>query len=83
VISQWRGWNLPSNDDDTGSAQRLLARNARALDRIPDLRSRRQRAYGLLARNGIDPEVASSAARALGDTLPNAEEPWISRNVSL
>jgi hypothetical protein len=75
VISQWRGWNLPSNDDDTGSARQSLAPNARALDRIPDLRSRQQRAYALLARNSFDPEVASSAARALGDTAPNPEEP--------
>jgi regulatory protein len=50
---------------DAAAAERLLARHAHTLDRIADVRARRQRAYALLARNGFDPETASSAARAL------------------
>jgi regulatory protein len=51
-----------SADDD--AATRLLARHARALDRVADPRARRQRAYALLARHGFDPETCSSASRA-------------------
>ncbi|MEO5704063.1 MAG: regulatory protein RecX [Candidatus Limnocylindrales bacterium] len=50
---------------DAEAAARLLARNARALDRVGDPRARRERAYALLARNGFDPEVAAAASRAL------------------
>jgi regulatory protein len=54
---------------DEAAAERLLARHARTLDRIVDARARRQRAYGLLARNGFDPSVcgALSARLASGD----------------
>jgi regulatory protein len=57
---------------DSAAAERLLARHARTLARVADPRQRRQRAYGLLARNGFDPEIASSlAARiALGGPDP-------------
>jgi regulatory protein len=48
---------------DEAAAERLLARNARALARVADPRARRQRAYALLARNGFDPTTASEAAR--------------------
>ena len=48
---------------DEDAARRLLIKNARALDRIPDPRARRQRAYALLARNGFDPDTASRVAR--------------------
>jgi regulatory protein len=47
---------------DLVAARRLLARNTRALERIPDPRTRRQRAYALLARNGFDPEVSREAS---------------------
>jgi regulatory protein len=50
---------------DEEAARRLLERNARALDRIPDPRAKRQRAYALLARNGFDPDVAAAATRTL------------------
>ena len=49
-------------DVDTAGAERLLARNARTLDRIADPRVRRQRAYALLARNGFDPGVCSAVS---------------------
>jgi regulatory protein len=46
------------------AADRLLAKNARALARVADPRQRRQRAYALLARNGFDPETCREAAAA-------------------
>jgi regulatory protein len=50
---------------DLEAARRLLARNARSLERVPDPRARRQRAYALLARNGFDPDVCREAVREL------------------
>lgn len=52
-------------DADEAAARRLLERHAAALARVADLRARRQRAYGLLARHGFDPEIASSLARTI------------------
>lgn len=49
---------------DLIAAGRLLERHARALARVTDPRQRRQRAYGLLARNGFDPEACRDAASA-------------------
>jgi regulatory protein len=43
----------------------LLARKGAALGRIPDPRTRRQRAYALLARSGFDPGVCRAAAARL------------------
>jgi regulatory protein len=42
---------------DARAAERLLEKNRAALGRIEELRARRNRAYGLLARNGFDPDV--------------------------
>ena len=50
---------------DLDAARRLLARNARSLDRVADPRARRQRAYALLARNGFDPDVCRQASAEL------------------
>jgi len=50
---------------DAEAARRLLARNARALERIVDPRARRNRAYALLARNGFDSETAVAAINAI------------------
>jgi SOS response regulatory protein OraA/RecX len=55
----------PNLTPDEVAARRLLARHARALERVTDPRARRQRAYALLARNGFGPEVASSMSRDL------------------
>ena len=49
---------------DLEAAERLLARHERALAHETDPRSRRRRAYALLARNGFDPETCSAAAAA-------------------
>jgi regulatory protein len=64
-----------SNDDgdlappsaDRTAAERLLAKNARALARVADPRQRRQRAYALLARHGFDPETCRDVAAAMAD----------------
>ena len=48
---------------DSTAADRLLARSARTLARVADSRTRRQRAWALLARHGFDPETASDAVR--------------------
>jgi regulatory protein len=47
---------------DRVAAERLIAKHARTLDRIPDPRRRRERAYALLARNGFDPETCRDIA---------------------
>ena len=46
-----------SEDPDRAAALALLERRRAALDREPDPRRRRQKAYALLARNGFDPET--------------------------
>lgn len=51
-------------DPDIAAAERLLARHGAALARVPDPRKRRERAYGLLARNGFDPSIAADVVRA-------------------
>jgi regulatory protein len=57
----------PSAERDAG--QRLLQRQASRLEREPDPRRRRQKAYALLARHGFAPDVCADLAAAL------AEEP--------
>jgi regulatory protein len=47
---------------DRSAAERLLAKNARALGRVAGPRQRRQRAYALLARHGFDPETCREVA---------------------
>lgn len=59
---------------DESAAERLLAKNARALVRVADPRARRQRAYALLARNGFDPSVCARASAALIDSGGPDEE---------
>lgn len=61
---------------DRAAAERLLARHARTLARIDDVRRRRQRAYALLARNGFDPETCrEAAATVIGAADEPADEP--------
>lgn len=50
---------------DRLAAERLLAKHARSLARVPDPRQRRQRAYALLARNGFDPEICHEVATSM------------------
>jgi regulatory protein len=51
---------------DEVAAVALLERRRAALEREPDPRRRRQKAYALLARNGFDPEVCRTAAAGVG-----------------
>ena len=54
----------PASADRT-AAERLLAKNSRALARVADPRQRRQRAYALLARHGFDPETCREVAATI------------------
>ena len=56
----------PGEDPDAVAARKLLSRHARNLERVADARTRRQRAYALLARNGFDSDTALSAISAAG-----------------
>ena len=51
------------------AALRLLAKRRAALLRIAEVRERRGRAYGLLARNGFDPEVCREATIRFLDSV--------------
>ncbi len=68
---------LPRSADRV-AAERLIARHARALDRVADPRQRRRRAYALLARNGFDPEtcreVAAGVDGSLAGELPDVND---------
>ncbi len=79
LLEERRAGHASSHDDDVGSpdeaaAVRLLARHARALARIPDVRQRRQRAYALLARNGFAPDVCRSLSATVVSSEPSAVE---------
>ena len=64
--------DLPPASADRTAAERLLAKNARALERVADPRKRRQRAYALLARHGFDPETCREVAATLVETSDDA-----------
>jgi len=57
-----------ADDPDLAAAEVLMRRHMSALVRIADPRKRRQRAYALLARNGFDPEIASTLAAKVAMT---------------
>jgi regulatory protein len=59
---------------DLAAAERLLARHERTLARETDPRSRRRKAYALLARNGFSPEVSATMAARTTDSV-NDESP--------
>lgn len=59
------GDDEPGGSADEAAARRLIERRRRDLDRIADPRKRRERAYGLLARNGFDPDVCRSVAASV------------------
>lgn len=68
------GGDLESGERaDAVAARRLLDRHAAALARVPDRRTRRQRAYGLLARNGFPPDLITDLVREL-DGMATAED---------
>jgi regulatory protein len=53
----------PSAGGDVQAAWRLVERRRASLEREPDPRRRRERAYALLARNGFDPDICREVAR--------------------
>ncbi len=53
-------------DADAAGAGRLLDRKRAALEREPDARKRRQKAYALLARHGFDPDAIRTAIDGWG-----------------
>jgi regulatory protein len=70
------GDDAPAGDAsaDERAAERLLARNRPALTRVADQRTRRGRAYSLLARNGFDPEVCREVSnRFMGEAPAEGE----------
>jgi regulatory protein len=61
---------------ERAAAERLVERNRRSLERVTDLRQRRQRTYALLARSGFDPETCREVAGAfiVGSVVLPADE---------
>jgi len=59
-----------SDPVDADGARRLLERRRAALEREPDPRRRRQKAYRLLAANGFDPATCSEASAAFVNSPP-------------
>jgi regulatory protein len=55
---------------DEAGARKLLARHARSLERVPDPRVRRQKAYMLLARKGFGPDLANAISREWASATP-------------
>jgi regulatory protein len=56
-----REQSAAGEDPDLVAATALLNRKRASIEREPDLRRRRQKAYALLARNGFDPETCRLA----------------------
>jgi regulatory protein len=65
----------PASSADRIAAERLLVKHRRSLERVVDPRQRRQRAYGLLARNGFDPETCREAAAGLDRDPDSGDQP--------
>ena len=64
---------LPGADEV--AARKLLMRQVRSLERIADVRLRRQRAYAVLARNGFDPDTCREVSRAVVEELAAGSAP--------
>ena len=60
---------------ERAAAQALLARRRATLEREPDARKLRQKAYALLARSGFDPETCRDVSRAFASE-PEADEAY-------
>jgi regulatory protein len=52
-------------DPNVAAAAALLGRKRAVLEREPDERKRRQKAYALLARNGFDPETCRTVSASV------------------
>jgi regulatory protein len=69
VIAE-RSESAEKEDADHAAAVALLNQRRASLEREPDPRKRRQKAYALLARNGFDPETCRAvSAELLGGDL--------------
>jgi regulatory protein len=73
VLEERRGTDDDAPVPDRVAAERLLDKHARALQRIPDPRRRRERAYALLARNGFDPEICREVAARVATVDPESD----------
>jgi regulatory protein len=66
-----------AGDPNLAAATALIQRKRATLEREPDERKRRQKAYALLARNGFDPEtcraVSASLTSDVGETDDDAD----------
>jgi regulatory protein len=71
AVLEERAGDAGAGEPDLAAAERLLARNRAALERVADPRRRRQRAYALLARHGFGPSIASDLARRTVDGSPD------------
>jgi regulatory protein len=75
---------LPGADER--AARKLLMRQVRSLERISDVRLRRQRAYAVLARNGFDPDTCREVSRSVveelgaGSAASNAADEGLARD---
>ncbi len=66
--------DLGGRSPDRIAAERLVAKNRRSLERVVDIRQRRQRAYALLARNGFDSEVCREVAAMVVDQADRPDD---------
>lgn len=64
-----------AGEPDRAAALALLGRRRAALEREPDPRRRRHKAYALLARNGFAPEVCASVAATFAEPEPDEDSP--------
>lgn len=85
VLGERREAAGPRDDGDAPSpdrvaAERLIAKQARALARVADPRQRRQRAYALLARNGFDPEICREVAALVSVAAQTDADPDLSED---
>lgn len=85
VLGERREAAGPRDDGDAPSpdrvaAERLIAKQARALARVADPRQRRQRAYALLARHGFDPEICREVAALVSVAAETDADPDLSED---
>jgi regulatory protein len=75
MLSQ-RAKSAGAAQPDQAAAIALLHRRRAALEREPDPRRRRQKAYALLARNGFDPQTCAGVAAAFvaGDAFASVDD---------
>ena len=73
LLAERRERDPSGGGPDEAAAVRLIARHARALDRIAEPRLRRARAYAILARNGFPPSVCAALAQRVVTDAADAD----------